>query len=119
MASEKRLSISFSVIANGLTASGIQSASYDLAGTNFVGDVRSAPTTAALIPLSGLASFEKVYIRNNDPTNYIEIGGDSGLTVFKIKILPGEVVYFTLPNTQPYIKANVAPCDYQIVACEP
>lgn len=58
-----------------------------------------ATGSAVAFSFPGLAGAPyAVQVKNNDPTNYVEIGGDSGLTVFKVRIPPGAAPIITLPQ---------------------
>ncbi len=78
----------------------------------------TVPTSAAAISLlsvSGAPCF--LIIVNRDITNYMEVGGDSGLTVFKIQINPGCFAVLPLPNAGTiYWKAHTATVDATISA---
>lgn len=82
----------------------------DMAGNNLVGgltqDIGTSAETIAFGDISGAPAV--VVIQNLDTTNFVEIGGDSGLTVFKLKILPGETYVFASPTTPLYAKADTA-----------
>ena len=56
--------------------------------------------------------------KNNDATNFIEVGGDSGLTVFKLKVLPGESILITPSSATMYYKADTATCNVFVVAVD-
>lgn len=68
------------------------------------GDITGAPKTALLA--------------NLDDTNFVEIGGDSGLTVFKLRIDPGEFIVMNLTSATLYAKADTADCLLEILAIE-
>ena len=79
----------------------------------------SLTTAATLVSFPGFAGVPAcVLIKNNDATNYIEVGGDSGLTVFKLKVLPGESVLLTPSSATMYFKANTASCNVFVVAVD-
>lgn len=59
-----------------------------------------------------------VMIQNLDATNFVEIGGDSGLTVFKLKILAGKAILISPSSGTVYAKADTAACRVLIVAVE-
>jgi hypothetical protein len=72
----------------------------------------TATTAAIAIPLGGSAiPGGWLFIRNLDPTNYIQVLTATGGTVFA-RLLPGEFCLFRLDATvtAPAVKANVASC---------
>ena len=82
----------------------------DMVGNNLVGGLtQDIGTSSETITLGDIAAAANVLvIQNLDTTNYIEVGGDSGLTVFKLKIPAGESYVIQSPTTPLYAKANTA-----------
>jgi hypothetical protein len=82
----------------------------DMAGNNLVGgltqDIGTSAETIVFGDISGAPAI--AIIQNLDETNFVEIGGDSGLTVFKLKILPGETFAFRSTITPLYAKADTS-----------
>ena len=105
------LSVSASKTGSGSFASPRISFQADMADSNLVGGVTQDIGFAAseLVTFGEIAAIPAlVVIQNLDTTNYIEVGGDSGLTVFKMKVVAGEALAFRPTSTTLYCKANVA-----------
>ena len=93
----------------------------DLTGVGMYSGVQQVGTSAELVTFPGDLTTEgitEIHIRNLDATNYIEIGGDSGQTVFKCKIpaLGYMKFYPSSGNPTLYAKANTAACNIGVVA---
>ena len=109
MAGEITQQISLQVTKNGATATMQPSARIDMAGTGINNNTQSISTSATLIDLSGITGAPgNLAIKNLDATNFVEIGGDSGLTVFKIKLRPGQSCMFQPSSGTIYAKADTA-----------
>jgi len=109
MAGEITQQISLQVTKNGATATMQTSVRVDMTGDGLNNSTQSIATSATLIDLTGVTGAPGNFaIRNLDATNYIEIGGDSGLTVFKIKLSPGQSCMFQPSSGTIYAKANTA-----------
>jgi hypothetical protein len=82
----------------------------DMAGNNLVGGVtQDIGTSAEAVTFGDIAAAPAIVaIQNLDTANYVEVGGDSGLTVFTLKLLAGESVLFRSAVTPLYAKANTA-----------
>lgn len=76
------------------------------------------PTSAAAIDFGAISGAPSaMIIQNRDATNYMEVGGDSGLTVFKFQINPGCLAIIPLPNGGTvYCKAHTATVEATISA---
>jgi hypothetical protein len=61
-----------------------------------------------------------VEVKNLDVTNYIEIGGDATLTVFKIRLMPGDSCLLPNPQyaTSLYHMANTGDCWMSVTAVD-
>lgn len=98
---------------------GTQTKLLTMAGSNMVQYTFPLTTSATAVSFTGITGVPAgVLIKNNDSTNYIEVGGDSGLTVFKLKLLAGEFVLLTPSSATMYYKANTATCQVFVVAVE-
>lgn len=79
-----------------------------MAGNNLVGgmtqDISTAAETINFGDISGAPAW--TVIKNLDTANFVEIGGDSGLTVFKLKLLAGQSASFFSAITPLYAKAD-------------
>lgn len=91
----------------------------DMAGNEMVQSTQSIGTSAEALVLGDVSGAPStISIKNLDPTNFVEIGGDSGLTVFKIKIRAGHAALFQAAAVPLYGKADTAAVRIQIVAME-
>jgi len=120
MASEKRTSVSFSVVVGGVTLGISASKNEDLSGTNAQGQIQTIPTAWTAVDVSLLASVDLICVRNNDATNYVQLAiANDGTKIFG-RLLPGRACYLPLEvGAVLYAKANTASCDLQVVAVEP
>lgn len=85
------------------------SVSQDMTGSEIVQTTQSIGTSAETVSLGEISGAPKqVLIKNLDVTNFVEIGGDSGLTVFKLKILPGCSNLISPSSATIYAKADTA-----------
>lgn len=80
-------------------------------GTQVIGTVAE---TLSLGDISGAPS--QLVVKNLDSTNFVELGGDSGLTVFKLRIEPGETVVIRPGGATVYAQADTAAVRVQILA---
>lgn len=124
MANEKRLSLSFAVIKNGLNHSMTASINGDLSGDNQVSTVQSIGTSWEALTLTDLASTELIAIRNLDATNFVEVAveaaGANKFAKLGISTSPTSVCYFApAGGVTIYAKADTGACNVQVVAVEP
>lgn len=119
MADEIYESIQFTARKNGAEISMSSSNSVTMAGDDFVNLTQVIGTTAELVSFGDITGAPgEVLIKNLDATNFIELGGDSGLTVFKTKLLPGRFTIFQPSSATLYAKADTAAVRVQIIATE-
>jgi hypothetical protein len=91
----------------------------NMAGTDMLQATQNIGTTAELVSFGDITGAPQfVMIRNLDTTNFVELGGDSGLTVFKTKLLAGQVCLFTPSSATLYAKADTAAVSIMVVAVE-
>lgn len=83
-----------------------RSFSLTVSGDARVSGVQSIGTTEEQLALGDVSSVGVVEIFNLDTTNYIEVGGTTG--VYTIKILPGEGYAYRSTTNNVYCKANTA-----------
>jgi len=119
MANEIFESVSFSATKNDAKVEIATSSRVTMTGNELVNSTQVIGTTAELVVFGGITGAPgEVIIKNLDATNYIELGGDSGLTVFKTKLLPGRFTVFQPSSATLYAKANTADVRVQVVATE-
>jgi len=91
----------------------------DMTGNQMMQATQNIGTTAELVDFGDITGVPQlVMIRNLDATNFVEIGGDSGLTVFKLKIKKGQSALFEPTSGTLYAKANTAAVNIMTVAIE-
>lgn len=77
----------------------------------------SVPTTAAAIPLGGVTVPRYLFVQNLDPTNYVTLYRDSGLSTPFAKLLPGNtpagdacLIPLDPSISAPYWASHTSPC---------
>lgn len=119
MANEITQIVTLTVSKNGASNSLSTTKRIDMTGSGLAQLTQSIGTTAETLNLGDIATAPgNLAIKNLDATNYVEIGGDSGLTVFKLKIKAGESAIFQPNSATIYAKANTAAVLVQILAIE-
>jgi len=119
MAYEITASANLTARKNNAVVTGVANFTATMTGNNMVSNTQSIGTSAEPIDFGDISGAPAaVLIRNLDSTNYVEIGGDSGLTVFKIKIPAGQCALFTPSSGTVYAKANTAAVLVQVTAVE-
>ena len=119
MANEINVSASLTASKNGITLSQSASKAIDMAGSNLLFATQLIGTSSETVSLGEISGAPSaILIKNLDSTNYVEIGGDSGLTVFKIKIPAGQFAIFQPSSGTLYAKANTASVTLSISATE-
>ena len=118
MANEISLNISFAVAKNGASVSGATSANFTMTGDQFISNVQIIGTSSETLVFGDVSTIGFVYVKNLDPTNFVEISVDNGQTEIIAKLLPGEACLFKPGTTTVYAKADTASCNVQVVACE-
>ena len=117
MAIDVSYSLSLSFIQNGNTATHTKRGTKTLTGDNLAQVTQAIGTTAEVLSFGDISGTPQlVLIENLDTTNYVEIGGDSGLTVFKLKIPAGQSIVVSLTSGTAYAKANTAEVKVLMVA---
>lgn len=117
MAKELYTQVKITARKSGATITADSSLSQDMTGDEMVNSTQTIGTSAETISLGEVSGAPgQLVIKNLDATNYVEIGGDSGLTVFKLKLLPGAAALFCPSAVPLYGKANTAPVRILIAA---
>lgn len=90
-----------------------------MSGDDMVQGTQTIGTAAEVLVLGDITGApSQLAIKNLDATNFVEIGGDSGLTVFKIRVLPGETILIRPTSGTIYAQADTADVRVQILATE-
>jgi len=119
MPNEISQTINFAASKNGATVSINSTKRIDMSGNELLQNTQLIGTTAETISLGDIAGAPaQVCVKNLDATNFVEIGGDSGLTVLKLRVLPGEASLFRPTSGTLYGKADTAAVRIQVVAAE-
>lgn len=119
MANEITQTISLSVSKNGASSSISKTKRIDQTGDEHIKSTQVIGTTAETLGLGDITGTpSQISITNLDATNFVEIGGDSGLTVFKIRVSKGETVIFRPTSSTIYAKADTADVRVEILAIE-
>lgn len=124
MANEKRLSLSFAVVKDGVTAQLAKTTTGDLSGDQLSATVQSIGTSWEAIVVTDLASVELIAISNLDATNFVEVAVESAGTNKFAKLTaagtPKSTLYVPAASGVTfYAKADTAPCSIQVLAVEP
>lgn len=119
MANEIYTALQLTATKNSATVTANVAIRQDMAGDDLVQSTQLIGTSAELIDLGEITGAPaQLLIQNLDTTNFIEVGGDSGLTVFKIKILAGKANLISPSSGTLYAKANTAAARILVVAAE-
>lgn len=119
MANEIYTNLTLTARKNGATCTATASANQTMAGDDMLQGTQVVGTTSELISFGEITGAPaQVMIQNLDSTNFVEIGGDSGLTVFKLKILAGKFALIPPSSGTMYAKADTAAVRVLIVAAE-
>jgi len=119
MANEGYFTVTLKATKSGATVDHTVSKRFSMTGAEMIQATQNIGTTAETVSFGGITGApQMVLIHNLDSTNYVELGGDSGLTVFKIKILPNSPALVTLSSATLYAKANTAACNILVEAVE-
>lgn len=89
---------------------------FTVSGTKIVRAVQSIGTTDEALGQGEITSPGFIYIRNNDTTNYVEVGVDGTNYVAKLK--PGEIAFFRVDGAAIHAKANTAACSVEYFLTE-
>ena len=121
MANEITMVCKLSVTKGGSTVTGDVTKQITLAGNGKLAATQVVGTSAELVEFPTDLTTEgvgQVWLLNTDPTNYIELALDSGMTNKFMKLKPGEPCLFRPASGSPtiYARANTAACNLQVVA---
>lgn len=119
MAREGTIAISLRVTKNAAQVANTSSTTIDVSGSQLLHNTQNIGTTSETIDFGNISGTpQAVMIRNLDATNFVEIGGDTGLTVFKIKIPKGQSTIIYPSSGTIYAKADTAAVNILVTACE-
>ena len=119
MANEGYFSLTLQADKGGAKVNDPGSSKFDVVGDDFLTVTQLIGTSAETVTFTGITGApQMVKITNLDATNFVELGGDSGLTVFKLKLLPGMSNLLSLSSATLYAKADTASVRLLITAIE-
>lgn len=113
MANELSLSLGFNYT-KGTSMASIainKSGFVTVAGTAVESGIQAIGTVEEAVSLGDVTAPGYVFLLNTDATNYVEIGGTTG--VYDIKLAAGQWACFPLDGTTLFAKAHTASCDLQ------
>ncbi len=87
-------------------------------GKHCICNVQNIGTSAEQLVFGDCASMGYLFVRNQDITNYVQLGIDSGVTQIFAKLKPGEFCLVPCNQNAIYAKANTAACDVIVAAAE-
>lgn len=119
MANELYFAVALTARKGGAIVSHETSGNTTMTGDDMLQGTQVIGTSAELIDFAEITGAPSmVLIQNLDATNFVELGGDSGLTVFKLKLPAGKATLLTLSSATLYAKADTAAVRLQIIAVE-
>lgn len=119
MANEIAATSRLSFSKGGASASFDKTVRVTMSGDDYVSATQVIGTSAELVSLGDITSAPAfIAIKNLDATNFVTFGGDSGLTVFSLKLLPGESMLIRPTSATLYALADTAAVRIEILAIE-
>jgi hypothetical protein len=119
MANEIFTSLELTARKNGATVTSRVSGNQTMTGDDLLQSTQVVGTTSEAVSFGEITGAPaQLFIQNLDTTNFVEIGGDSGLTVFKLKILAGKAILISPSSATMYAKADTAAVRILITAAE-
>jgi len=108
MAQEISMNVAIAVLANGVAAGASHNQLADHAGPGLLKNVQNIGTSAELLVVGDVSPVKKVYVRNMDTTNYVEVALDSGMTNKFAKLEAGDWMWLPASTGTLYLRANTA-----------
>lgn len=118
MANEISAQINFTVAKNGATAQVAVGILASMSGNAFINNIQAVGTSNEALLVGDVTGGGFVFCRNLDATNYVEISLDNAQSQVVGKLLAGEWILFKPETDTLYAKANTAPCNVQVLACD-
>jgi len=87
-------------------------------GKHCICNVQNIGTSAEALVLGDCATMGYLFVKNVDPTNYVQLGLDSGVTQIFAKLKPNEFCLVPCNQNSIYAKSNTAACDVVVSAAE-
>jgi hypothetical protein len=119
MANEVSFSVTLKAQKNNATVNQAANLFADMTGVNMTQATQNIGTTAELVDFGDIVGAPQfVMIRNLSTTRTVEFGGDSELTVFKMRLLPNQICLFTPTSGTLYAQAITSAASIMITAVE-
>jgi hypothetical protein len=120
MANEISISAALTASKNGVTvSSGSQAINVTMTGSDMIAQTQNIGTAAELINKGDVTTIGCLFIKNLDPTNYVELALEVGMTNKVARLDPGGIaLYKPVSGTTIYARANTAACDCLVVIAE-
>lgn len=120
MANEISFSGSLNFSRSGASASISASVSASQVGADFTQQSQVVGTSAEQLAIGGdVGTLGYLMVKNNDPTNFVELALDSAVsTQIFAKLRPGEFCLLPPATGTLYAKADTAPCSVSVLAIE-
>ena len=115
MAKEITASVSTVITDTGNQVQGNAASQADFSGKLIATEI-TVPTASTLLSLGSVTTPTVIFIKNTDPTNYIELDHVTGFTAWPQKLLPGEGIILYPEDGTIYGKANTASVKIWVVA---
>lgn len=90
MAGELRLNATLQIVNGSLNTKQQKDVRSDQTTAGYVSRKQTISTGGSTLTLTGVTTPRVLFIENTDPTNYVEIGPDSGGLVGMLRLYPGE-----------------------------
>jgi len=88
-------------------------------GKHCICSIQNIGTTAEQLVIGDCATLGYLFVKNIDPTNYVQLGLDSAVsTQIFTKLKPNEFCLIPCNTSTLYAKANTAACDVVVAAAE-
>jgi hypothetical protein len=119
MANEGYFSIRLDARKGGSDVTTLSSSRFTIAGDNFVKSTQLIGTTAETVDFGEISGAPQMCnVSNLDATNFVELGGDAGMTGLKLKLMPGMSNLVSLSSATLYAKSDTAPARIEVTAIE-
>lgn len=88
----------------------------DQTGDKYQGGIQTVGTAEESLDTNDVGVIGFLAIRNNDDTNFVQVGATT--TVYSIKLGPGGGALVPWNGSNVFVKANVAACDVEYLLIE-
>jgi hypothetical protein len=119
MANEISLTASLACRLNGTIGAVGVSGFQTMSGDNLIHAVQNVGIVAETLSFGDLSGAPGLlYVRNMDPTNFVDMALDSGMTKRFARFYPGDWALFKPGSATLYVKADTAQCQMEVLAIE-